>query len=310
MNRKLWIGGLMAVVLGAGALAVARQDDQPFVIKGRSFASQEAFVAAGLRCATPHVDEERTVEIDSHIMAHRGGPGQARKASDTALPPVVSSGVIDVYVHVITAANGEGDVPRRQINDQIAVLNSSFANTGWQFRLVAFDVTANDAWYTMVPGSTAEKDAKAALRQGSAKDLNVYLANIGGSLLGWATFPWDYAQRPSQDGVVVLSDSLPGGSAVPYNLGATATHEVGHWMGLYHTFQGGCSNKGDMVSDTAPEKSPAFGCPAGRDTCRKDALPDPITNFMDYTDDSCMNNFTVFQDARMDSAFSAYRYQQ
>ncbi|MEO5791720.1 MAG: zinc metalloprotease [Gaiellaceae bacterium] len=223
--------------------------------------------------------------------------------------PTATSGTINVYFHVINNGSGiaNGDVPDSMIAAQINVLNAAFQPWGWSFNLVSTDRTTNAAWYAMSPGSSAEAAAKAALRQGTADDLNLYSANPGGGLLGWATFPWDYAGAPSEDGVVVLFSSLPGGSAAPYNLGDTGTHEVGHWMGLYHTFQGGCNKRrGDLVDDTAPEKSPAYGCPAGRDSCRGGDV-DPIQNFMDYTDDACMDRFTAGQDARMDAQFTTYR---
>ncbi len=265
---------------------------------GTAASSPEALAAKITeRCSTPEPSLSTRLAVDLKLASTK-----VREAT---------GGTINVYWHTITSSTGAGAPTTQQINNQIAVLNAAYASTGWQFTLVSTDTTANNTWYTVAPGTSAETQMKAALRKGGKSDLNIYSANIGGGLLGWATFPWSYASAPSKDGVVILTASLPGGTAAPYNLGDTATHEVGHWMGLYHTFQGGCArsttNGGDYVADTPAEKSPAYGCPTGRNSCTNIAGNDPITNFMDYTDDSCMNTFSTGQDTRMDQAFTAYR---
>jgi hypothetical protein len=213
---------------------------------------------------------------------------------------------IPVHVHVLTAEDGRGNVSDRKIRRQIAVLDDAYAPSGFHFALAGVDRTARDGWYTLGFGSQAERKAKALLHRGGAGTLNIYTAELGGGLLGWATFPWEYADAPDQDGVVVLWSSLPGGSAEPFDLGHTATHEVGHWLGLLHTFQGRCDDR-DRVSDTAAERRPAFGCPVGRDTCPDDAGLDPIENFMDYSDDACMSLFTAGQAQRMRDAHARWR---
>jgi len=235
-----------------------------------------------------------------------------KKALASAKDRATIGGTVQVYVHSITNSTGAGALPTSQINAQIAVLNNAYGSAGWKYVLNSVDVSVNDDWFTVSPSSTknsVERDMKSTLRKGGASDLNLYFANIGGGLLGWATFPKDYESEPDMDGVVILYTSLPGGTATNYNEGDTGTHEVGHWMGLYHTFQGGCRaiSGGDGVDDTPAEKEANYGCPGVVDSCPDDAGNDPTDNFMDYVYDSCMDTFTAGQFDRINDQFSAYR---
>jgi hypothetical protein len=261
--------------------------------------THEEAAADTRNCGNPDFDPEVVAQIESRFerlraqQALEGGQVQAFAVT------------IPTWFHIIRDSNGLGGVTTTQINDQLAVLNAAYASAGISFTLAGTTTSNNTTWYTAQPGSTGESSMKNTLRRGTADDLNFYISRPGGGLLGWATFPWSGAASKS-DGVVVLNSSLPGGSTANYNQGDTGTHEVGHWLGLYHTFQGGCASPGDSVSDTPPEASPASGCPTGRDTCTSPGL-DPITNFMDYSYDSCMNMFSAGQISRMNSMWTTYR---
>src|SRR6476646_4970603 len=192
----------------------------------------------------------------------------------------------------------------RLIAAQMQVLNDSYAgrtagdaaNTPFRFSLSKVTWSVNAAWYHVVPSKQGvERDMKANLYEGDARTLNVYAGDIGGGLLGWAYFPKGYNNgRDFIDGVVMLDESMPGGTAGKYAEGDTLTHEVGHWLMLEHTFKGACSASGAFVADTPREARPQFNGPTGADTCSAPGL-DPIHNFWDYTQDSCMNMFTKGQ---------------
>ncbi len=139
----------------------------------------------------------------------------------------------------------------------------------------------------------------------SSQYLNLWVGNLGGGLLGYAQFPGGGA---ATDGVVVLYSSLPGPpSAAPYDLGRTATHEVGHWLNLRHIWgDANCGN--DQVTDTPTQQTSNFGCPTfPHVTCSNGPNGDMFMNYMDYTDDACMVMFSSGQKTRMQACLSSSR---
>jgi hypothetical protein len=259
----------------------------------------------GRACAS-HPTDEKVAAYEAHFAAHK------LEKDAASLKPLASS-TIPVYFHVVSkdSTTAGGNVPDSQIASQISVLNQDYAGSGLTFTLAGTTRTVNSNWFNTVgPDSSLQTTMKSQLRQGGVNALNVYtvgfVSGSGAGLLGYSTFPSDYSSNPTDDGVVMLFSSVPGGTTTSYNLGRTLTHEAGHWVGLYHTFQGGCASPGDSVSDTPAEASPASGCPTNRDTCSASGL-DPIHNFMDYSIDSCMSQFTAGQWTRLQGQMRTYR---
>ena len=298
-------------------------------------ASGAAAAAPGTRAHQPAVDCD-TVSSARVRQGRPGGSdpndltrGAAAQAEKQMTAKLRSKGLgwssrlpkapvtIDVRVHVITRADGTGGVTRQQIDAQIAVLNAAFAGrtakqdakTIFRFAKKSVDYTKNDDWYDWSNPDVDpadDEEAKAALHKGGYDDLNIYITGLSDGLLGYAYFPNEATLV--QDGVVVLNESLPGGSAAPYNEGDTLTHEVGHWFGLYHTFENGCVAPGDAVFDTPyqADGDNIFFCNESDDTCPQPGR-DPVHNFMSYGDDPCLDRFTLGQSIRMTLVWLAYR---
>jgi pregnancy-associated plasma protein-A len=241
--------------------------------------------------------------------------------ADSQIPrgeePATSSSftaTIPVYFHVVAASEDPADgwVSSKQVRDQIAVLNNTFAggrggaNTGFRFRLAGTTRTVNAEWFAQETFA-AEVAMKSALKQGDSTALNIY-STSGGGFLGWAYYPKIVVYQKYQvlDGVVIHFGSLPGGFITRFNLGFTATHEVGHWLGLAHTFEDGCQGHGDYIDDTPAEAVPTSRCPVGKDTCPEAGL-DPIHNYMDYSDDACYTEFTSGQAERTHEQYLHWR---
>lgn len=239
---------------------------------------------------------------------------------------------IPVVFHVLynTAAQNISDAlilaQLNQLNQDFARLNSDAGNTPTAFQSLATNTNiqfclaqrdpSGNATTGIVRKSTtvtsfSSNDAVKYTAQGgdnawdATKYLNLWVCNLGGGLLGYAQFP---GGAVATDGVVLLYSSIGSlttpGSSAPYNYGRTATHEVGHWLNLRHIWgDANCGN--DLVSDTPTQQTSNYGCPTfPKVTCSNGANGDMFMNYMDYTDDGCMNMFSAGQSTRMNALFA------
>ncbi len=261
-------------------------------------------------------------------------------SSTTIRPEYVPGDVyqIPVVVHVVTTDDGAtGYLSDAMVQSQIDILNEDYMAIagspggsgtygGIHFVLAdedpvgnptnGIDRVASTAYFNSSYPSTA---MKTALHWDTTRYLNIYTTSAdNNSLLGWSTLP-QYDAGASYDGVIINYVAFGRNSpAAPYNQGRTATHEVGHYLGLYHPFESiggsscgnatapGCYSNGDVICDTPPDQLDTYGCPAGAMSC-PGSYPVPIENYMEYTDDTCMSEFTPEQLNRARCSLATYR---
>ena len=342
------LASIAILVIGMPCAAATVKDDPrgrdqgPVVVDGRVFGSRALylnshyFYTSGKRCGlASHEEWLKNARANGLLPEPRAAFTKMEKAfgpGDVLQIPVV--------VHIITASDGTtGDLTNSIVQSQIDILNEDFralpgtngangTDTMIQFVLADTDPvggpssgitrTANDNWFA----DNDEIGFKTALRWDPNAYLNLYTNNTGA--LGYAYLPAGSAGQ-IWDGVVITYSAFGRNSPFPpYDQGRTATHEIGHYLGLHHVFDPwadpaepnppdeGCpsgvpdcySDDGDLICDTNPEAYETYGCPVGQQTC---GSLDNIRNYLDYTNDTCMWEFTPEQTDRMRDQIATYR---
>ncbi len=308
------------------ALQESTGGSQPVItVQGQAFQtwddykSSALFREAGLRCKLVHESGEAYTQADPSDCTYNF----TNPSSEYAPTSLVE---IPVVVHCMYKVDGTGFVPETAIKSQILQLNERFrafsGSVGGagvdaliQFHLATEDPNglptdgiqyrANDQWYS--DGGQYWN----TLAWDTNRYLNIYLNNAGGFLGYVPALPQQGSPAGNNLDRVVVQWSTVGANApigFPYDQGTIAAHEVGHYLGLFHTFnggcasQGGCASNGDRVCDTPPSSSSAFVCDPV-DSC---GVPDPFENYMSYGD-PCMTGFTAEQILRMRCSIEHYR---
>jgi len=271
---------------------------------------------------------ERRAQLKQRI-AESISSGQASRTADVLI-------TIPTVVHVVYATE-EQNISDDQVASQIEVLNQDFraqnkdavsvpevwgglvADAKIQFELAGEDPDGNPTdgivrTETKAESFPADGDPVKSTESGGAdpwptdRYLNIWVCNLDGGLLGYAQFP---GGPPETDGVVILCTAFgtTGIATAPYNLGRTSTHEVGHYLNLFHIWgdSDDCSGT-DEVSDTPSAQAPNYGAPEfPHVSCNNAPNGDMFTNYMDYSDDVAMFMFTPGQVTRMNATLAAER---
>ncbi len=303
-----------------GSILAADASGTYFFPSFREYIGSPFFHANGMRCGSDRLPQFIGL-----------GPADCNSTHTTissTYDPTGGSTLYDipVVVHVITTSSGTGNVSDALIQSQVQVLNEDFqalpgslgapgTNARIMFHLATTDPNGNPTTgITRHANTTWYNDGGSywtAIAWDTRRFLNIYTNTAGGNL-GYAYVPsGGGVVGNSFDRVVIYWPTMgkPAPYGPPYDLGRTVTHEVGHYLGLYHTFQGGCAavsncfNNGDLICDTLPESSPNFS-PCTRSTCSD---PDPTDNYMDYSDDICMDNFSAQQANRLRCTLMNFR---
>lgn len=244
------------------------------------------------------VTDALAARLDRAVRAH-GSDAKLQDATPTR---------IRIVLHVLSGPGGEGDIDDATIASQMAALDAAYADAGFRFDLAQVRRHRDSPYFAggCFPTTESGLRMKSELAVEPARFVNVYTCRLAPPfLVGYGTLPNEFAEDDARHGIVLDYGTLPGGTP-PTDLGHTLVHEMGHYLGLLHTFQGGCADPGDDVADTPAEAGPAFGCPVGRDTCAS-AGADPVANYMDYSDDACTSTFTPLQAQRMRALAAALR---
>lgn len=282
-----------------------------------------------------------TMDVDARLRAEDPTYAANREAIETFTQNYIATGANDgeravvtipVVVHVVYNVAAE-NISDARIFEQLDVLTKDFrrtnadagetpayflaeaADTEIEFCLATIDPSGNPTTgitrtsTTKTAFSTADEMKFATYGKPAwdrNKYLNIWVCDLSGGLLGYAQFPGGAA---ATDGVVIdYAYFGVTGAAAPYNEGRTATHEVGHWLNLYHIWGDdgtGCAGS-DLVADTPNQADETYGCPGAtiRISCSNGPDGDMFQNYMDYTDDGCMNLFTSGQKTRMQALFA------